>query len=323
MRKFSKAVVLVLAMMLLGALVIPVAQAGDLFSVSRTPSGTNGGIKRFDGVTGAFISEFVSGGSGGLQDPLGICFGPDGNLYVGDNATGTVKQYDGTTGAYVNDFITGVGGGGPNSIQFGPDGNLYVQPYSTPWVVKYDGLTGANLGNFCAIDAGGVRDFFWTPGGELLVMSPSLNKVFRFALDGTALAEYAMDGNAAGARFTVCASAAGDIYVGAMNRNSIEKYDSNGNFLGELVTNGLGGLNQTTRVRIGPDGNLYASSYNMTMIKKYDISTGAYMGDFATGLAGGGWGFVWQPDAVPEPSSVLSLAVGFFGLAGSIIRRRR
>jgi streptogramin lyase len=326
MCSFGKVVVLVLAMAVLGGLVIPVAQGGDMFAIYWAASGP-GSVKRFNGTTGAFISDFVTAGSGGLSAPYDLDFGPDGNLYVSDYNTKSIKRYNGTTGEFIDTFITGIqyGVDGPNGVQWGPDGNIYTQAYSANYVRKYNGATGEDMGSFCSV-GGSMRDFFWTPGGDMLVMSPSLNKVFRFAADGTALAEYAMDGNAGGARFTVCADAAGNMYVGAMNNNSIEKYDASGNFLGVLVTNGSGGLNQTSRVRIGEDGNLYASSYNaptITAIKKYSIVDGSYLGDFATGFDSGAWGMRWQPNAVPEPSSVLPLAVGFLGLAGSIVRRKR
>ncbi len=44
-------------------------------------AGTNS-ILRYDGVTGEFKDVFVLSGSGGLQRPCDLAFGPDGNLYV-------------------------------------------------------------------------------------------------------------------------------------------------------------------------------------------------------------------------------------------------
>jgi hypothetical protein len=42
-------------------------------------------------------SALVPAGSGGLDAPLGITLGPDGNLYVAGNG-GAVRRYHGTTG---------------------------------------------------------------------------------------------------------------------------------------------------------------------------------------------------------------------------------
>jgi len=51
---------------------------------------------------GAFIDDFVSSGSGGLDVPKNLAFGPDGNLYVISFPHDKVKRYDGITGAYLN-----------------------------------------------------------------------------------------------------------------------------------------------------------------------------------------------------------------------------
>jgi hypothetical protein len=53
-------------------------QGGSLYVLSRR-SNT---VLRYDASTGAFLSTFVSGS--GLNDPIGLTFGPDGNLYVGN-----------------------------------------------------------------------------------------------------------------------------------------------------------------------------------------------------------------------------------------------
>src|SRR5437868_3680468 len=39
-------------------------------------------VLRYDGVTGNFVDAFVPPGSGGLVQPNGLRYGPDGNLYV-------------------------------------------------------------------------------------------------------------------------------------------------------------------------------------------------------------------------------------------------
>ncbi len=80
-------------------------------------------MRRYDGQTGAFLSNFASGG--GLNVPTGLAFGPDGNLLVGSFGTNDVKRYNGTTGAFLDTFASS-GLNGPIDLTFGPDGNLYV-----------------------------------------------------------------------------------------------------------------------------------------------------------------------------------------------------
>ncbi len=65
-------------------------------------------IRRFD-QSGAFIDVFVSAGAGGLDDPTGVTFGPDGNLYVSGIVNNAVLRYNGTTGAFIDVFTSGFG----------------------------------------------------------------------------------------------------------------------------------------------------------------------------------------------------------------------
>src|SRR4051812_3838844 len=54
--------------------------------ISTGASGTvgTGNVLRYNDANGQFIDTFVAASSGGLQNPRGIDFGPDGNLYVAD-----------------------------------------------------------------------------------------------------------------------------------------------------------------------------------------------------------------------------------------------
>jgi DNA-binding beta-propeller fold protein YncE len=65
----------------------------------------NGGVLRYNGQTGAFMDVFVGHGSGGLQSPTDLAFGPDGNLYIIRQDTDAVLRYNGTTGAFMDSFI--------------------------------------------------------------------------------------------------------------------------------------------------------------------------------------------------------------------------
>ncbi len=118
-------------------------------------------VKRYDGVSGSYIDDFVPFLSGGLLGPRGLAFGPDGNLYVGCTADDTVKRYDGTTGAPLPasgqtgaTFIPHQSGGLrlPSEILFGrifgrADYDLYVASdyveNGFSYVFRYDAQTGA------------------------------------------------------------------------------------------------------------------------------------------------------------------------------------
>jgi hypothetical protein len=145
-------------------------------------------VLRYDGTTGAFKGVFVPGGTGGLTFPLGLVFGPDGDLYVAssnigagspDFLPGSILRFEGPAGpnpgVLLGAFVPAGRGGltSPIALLFGPDANgdgiqdLYVsscvlksnfqaQP-GTSAVLRFDGVTGAFLGTFVAPDSGGLR----------------------------------------------------------------------------------------------------------------------------------------------------------------------
>ena len=74
--------------------------------------------------TGQGGAVFVAAGSGGLDGPFGLVFGPDGALYVSSGTTSQVLRYNGTTGAFLDAFVA-AGSGGlniPSFLTFGPRG---------------------------------------------------------------------------------------------------------------------------------------------------------------------------------------------------------
>ena len=133
-------------------------------------------VLRYDGKTGDFKEIFVTSGSGGLDGPFNPIFGPDGDLYVGDESG--VLRYQGpsgpTPGAFIDVFIPPDSGGllTASGILFGPDGNgdahqdLYVANFDFTGVggdrarngnvKRYDGHTGAFIDTFVPIGSGGL-----------------------------------------------------------------------------------------------------------------------------------------------------------------------
>ena len=136
-----------------------------------------------------------------------------------------------------------------------------------------------------------------------------------------------------------------DIFTSNGGRNNILRYDERtGEFLGEFIPAGSGGLGLPTGLLIGPDGNLYVCSAgsNLGSILRYDGITGAplpspgntgatFVPPGSGGLTnpmstGGGLGIVFGPDgnlyvtsggisAPPESSTVLR----FSGTTGEFI----
>ena len=82
---------LLTALALALVLLLPRPAAADLLVLSNDTDE----VLRYDGSTGAFLGAFVSAGSGGLDEPSGLAFGPDGNLYVGSFIA--IDRYGATT----------------------------------------------------------------------------------------------------------------------------------------------------------------------------------------------------------------------------------
>ena len=76
---------------------------------------------------GSFVDVFVSAGAGGLDNPTGMTWAANGDMYVPSFANDSIIRYDGMTGEYIDTPISsGQGLNGPdNGTSFGPDGKLY------------------------------------------------------------------------------------------------------------------------------------------------------------------------------------------------------
>lgn len=106
---------------------LTIGPSGELFVTSEPPQ-----VLRFDASSGSFLGAFVPlSANGGLEDPRGIAFKPDGNLLVASAGTNEVLEYDGASGAPLGrwaqagttDVLTQVS---PWGIRVGPNGNVFV-----------------------------------------------------------------------------------------------------------------------------------------------------------------------------------------------------
>jgi streptogramin lyase len=108
-------------------------------------------VLRFDGKTGLPLPAPGQTGAifapavGGFSFPVGLAFGPDGNLYVAGRDSDNVARFNGTTGKFIDFFANGGAGDHPGGLIFGPDNNLYVGSIFTDHVLRFDGMTGLPL----------------------------------------------------------------------------------------------------------------------------------------------------------------------------------
>jgi outer membrane protein assembly factor BamB len=199
-----------------------------------------------------------------------------------------------------------------SELLFGADGNLYVSSFGNHRVLRYTGSTGAFIDVF-APNRGGSTDI---QSGELA------NPI----------------GMAIGPN--------GTLYVSSFNTNSVQNYDATtGTFIAPFVTDDpttlnideSSGLFGPTTLLFGPDANgdgsadLYVSSFNTNVVKRFDGATGAFIDDFVaddpttfdvdeSGGLDGPAGLVIGPDGNFYVSSRLTNTVLLYGATGAFIR---
>ena len=134
-------------------------------------SGFSNSIQIYDIESSNYEGDFVKPNSGGLSIPIGLVFGPDGNLYTSGAGCNCVKRYNGRTGEYIDDFVPSGGGGlkTPRALEFGgSNGDLHVVSNDTNNVLKYDRETGKFLG----VSASGAEHGFADPRGLMFSLRP-------------------------------------------------------------------------------------------------------------------------------------------------------
>ena len=184
----------------------------------------NDDVLRFNAATGAFDRVFVTAGSGGLDGPHGLAFGPDANgdglpeLYVSGRNSFNVVRYDGATGQPLGTYVTSGSGGmsWPEGITFDPTGTyLDVASTGSNKILKYNALTGAYVG----------------VGASTGLAAP---KGVKFGPDGL-------------------------LYVASADNNRILRFNASGTYIDDYVPAGSGGMTYLSRLVFGPDGDVYVS----------------------------------------------------------------
>ena len=201
-------------------------------------------VLRYD-VDGTHLGVFAAGG--GMRDPDGIAFGPDGHLYVVDGHTPTVRRYHGRSGRFIDRFVrdnprtSGDESGGlenPRGITFGPDDNLYVCSGTGDQVLRYEGETGTFIDVFAEAAQLGPVSIAFGPDGDLYVTTALAVTDQVKVFDGRSGALLRVLSNAdlpgpTGLAFDI----RGDLYVSSGAGNRVVRFDTvTGNARGFLWT---------------------------------------------------------------------------------------
>jgi outer membrane protein assembly factor BamB len=289
--------------------------AGDLY-VSGFSSNN---VVQFDGVTGAYVGEFITSAAGGLNNASGLAFGPSGNLFVCSFNGHSVREYDGSTGAFIREAIPGTFDQAtgylywPKWLHFLPDGRLLVAGYGNDAVLVYDSTTFEWLGTWIggqspggldgpnAIAVGPNGNVFVTSGavaggepGQVVEFNAASGRLERLVVTG-------MDSSAWGLQF----APNGNVWL--VNVWGDTQTQSTGRLLqlnaetGAIVTSTS--VLKPRGVILSPDGNVLVAHQGEVL--EFDGATGQLIGPFASGSLSNAEGMAFKPapaDPMPTPS---------------------
>ena len=238
-------------------------------------------VVRFNDA-GEYLGAFVEPGAGGLGNPQGITFGPDGHLYVASKGSQNVLRFDGQTGAFIDVFATRDGMEWPAEINFHGD-HLYVSNFARGGgVYRFDAETGEFIdviGKNIPLADGQS----WDGDGNLYVSSfntrgPGSGAVYKIPAGETEATETVAPGTGklAGALDNLFLPN-GDLLVVSFQTNDVKRFSPEGELVGTIDN-----INGPQGSEVGPDGALYLGSYKDGVIYRYDLNALERLGVFAT-----------------------------------------
>jgi streptogramin lyase len=262
------------------ALLVPATRAQEQLLVT---SRNTDQVLRYDLASGAFLGVAASGG--GLDNPVGLTFGPHGDLFVASDQTDSVLRYD-ASGAFLGVAAQGNGLDAPRQVNFGPDGMLYVASGATNQILRFDPLSGAFLGVFASGGAlNGPTSFTFGPSGDLYVGSVNTNRVKRY--DGTsgAFVGNFVTTNLHGPH-DLAFGPDGLLYVSNAFEPRVRRYDgTSGAFVDSFIVDPA--LSGALGLCWDDLGRLYVANQGGNEVRRYDGETGAYLDSPVAPGAGG------------------------------------
>ncbi len=277
-------------------------------------------------------------GPGQFDEPAALAFEPKtGNLYVGDVFNNRVNVFTGE-GTFIKSIAEGQFGGliegraffGPSGIAFDDKGFGYVGDFSGDRILKFNtdgdivnvigGNTGTEPGQFQGPAALAISPV----SGNFVVTDQFNNRVQVITPEGESVATFGGVGGAPGQfiqPIDVEVDEYDNVYVTDSFNSRVQIFDINGNFISQFGEPSGGDLPQ-----IGgptPYGNplvLEPGVFNWTAGSHYEDDK-LYVGDFFQGRVQ--VLNVNRAEPVPEPSSILGLAVLGAGVTFGKLKQRQ
>jgi streptogramin lyase len=213
-------------------------------------------------TTGGSVSQ-VAMPSGDKVSYDGMTLGPDGNVWVTENAhvgrikpSGSVSEFaysDGTLGNNLGDIVTG------------PDGNLWATEYSTASIDKITPATGAMSNHALGCNPSRIV----SAGGSLWVSCTS-NNLVQVDTSGTVLNQYFNGFGFPSSGNFMTVGADGNPWFGTATGNIIGTFDTTNLTLTYYYPpNNFG---TTNSIALAPDGNMWTVDSTSRAINIYIIN---------------------------------------------------
>lgn len=247
----------------------------------------------FDASTGV-ATRTIGSAAVGLNGPLGVAIDGQGRIYVANKTSGRILRFTLATGAIDNTF--NVSCPGCTDLLVGPDGNVWAL---TGNQVRRFTPAGLDLGNYLV--GGTLKEAYEMeigPDGKLYVCDWAPNhtnerNVKRYHTSGSFDRVFIANGGTAQLRRPngITWDASTNVYVSDAENNRIVRYNSAGSYLSIYSNTGAGSA--PSRLKFGPDTNLYVNCSGNGNVKRYrgpaGPSPGAFISEFVppVGLEGG------------------------------------
>jgi WD40 repeat protein len=256
----------------------------------------------------------------GVFLPIGVAVDPSGNVYV-SQYNSTLSKYT-AAGALVSSISLGYL---PYNIRFDVNGILYVADLENFVIRRYDNNLSP-LSNWVTT-SGKPTSIQFSPEGFVLVTNAGDagvgDNVQKFSMNGTLLQTI---GNSSQLNepHDAITDPSGNILVGDRQNLRIVKYDSAGTLIDNNFITGF----DPYGMLVSGSTLFVAKHSDPGTIRRYDVSSGNYLGDFAVGtwptfISVNPYDIAPSSSAIPEPGQVAASLLLLSGIGGYVFIKRR